>query len=108
MTIVDFHVHLTALGKVPEAGRRAWVEGFPGCLDAGVASGLDRAAAVEAATATARGTLDMVARRPETPEQLKLLTGLRPLPDAEARQLVATVIQAALTRMNDVERGFTG
>jgi hypothetical protein len=40
MAVVDFHVHLTAWGDVPQAERLAYVESFPACLDA---AGLDRA-----------------------------------------------------------------
>jgi len=40
MAVVDFHVHLTAWGKVPEAARQAYVDSFPACLDA---AGLERA-----------------------------------------------------------------
>jgi predicted TIM-barrel fold metal-dependent hydrolase len=40
VAILDFHVHLTAWGNVPEAGRRAWIESFPACLDE---AGLDQA-----------------------------------------------------------------
>lgn len=75
---------------------------------AGVAAGLSREEAVEAAAATARGTVAMVAQRQEPPEQLKLFTGLRPLDDARVRQLVAEAIQAAVTRMDDVQRKITG
>lgn len=77
-------------------------------IRAGEEAGLSREAAVEAATATAIGTALMVARRPEAPEQLKLFTGLRPLDDAAVRQAVAAAIQAALTRMEDVQRTVTG
>lgn len=36
--VLDFHVHLTAWGRVPDPERRAWVESFPACLDeAGIA-----------------------------------------------------------------------
>jgi predicted TIM-barrel fold metal-dependent hydrolase len=40
MAVVDFHVHLTAWGRVPDADRQTYVESFPACLDA---AGLDRA-----------------------------------------------------------------
>ncbi|MGH7264118.1 MAG: pyrroline-5-carboxylate reductase family protein [Candidatus Rokuibacteriota bacterium] len=75
---------------------------------AGQAAGLSRQAAVDAATATAIGTAHMVARRAETPEQLKLFTGLRPLDDAAVKRLVAEAVQAAVTRMEDVQRKITG
>jgi pyrroline-5-carboxylate reductase len=68
--------------------------------------GLDRRTAVEAAVATARGTADLVAQRPEAPAQLKLITGLRPLEDAVVADLVRDAARAALARMEDVQRGF--
>jgi pyrroline-5-carboxylate reductase len=77
-------------------------------IAAGQAAGLSRQAAVEAATATAIGTAQMVARRAEPPEQLKLFTGLRPLDDAAVKRLVAEALQAAVTRMEDVQRKITG
>jgi pyrroline-5-carboxylate reductase len=72
----------------------------------GLEAGLDRAAAVEAAVATARGTADLVARRAESPAQLKLITGLRPLKDEAVAELVREAARAALTRMEDVQKGF--
>lgn len=105
-TIADASMNLyTALSAV---GPTYFLPVLDALIAAGMAAGLDRATAVEAATATARGTIEMVARRPESPEQLKLLTGLRPLPDGEVRERVAAAIQAALARMNEVERGFAG
>jgi pyrroline-5-carboxylate reductase len=77
-------------------------------IAAGVAAGLGREDAVTAAAATARGAAAMVAQRPEAPEQLKLFTGLRPLDDARVKSLVAEAIQAAVTRMDDVQRKITG
>jgi len=77
-------------------------------IAAGQAAGLSRQAAVDAATATAIGTAHMVARRAETPEQLKLFTGLRPLDDAALKRLVADAIQVAVTRMEDVQRKIVG
>lgn len=79
MTIVDFHVHLTAWGKVPEAGRRAWIDGFPRCLDA---AGIDRAVLfaldnelVARTVAEAPDRLTAFAfldpRRPDTPDRLE-------------------------------------
>lgn len=73
-------------------------------IAAGVAGGLSRDAAVAAATATARGTAEMAARRAEDPEQLKLYTGLRPLKDAEVRELVAQAIAEAGTRMTTLQQ----
>jgi pyrroline-5-carboxylate reductase len=77
-------------------------------IAAGEAAGLSRRAAVDAAAATAIGTARMVAQRAETPERLKLFTGLRPLDDAAVKRLVADAVQAAITRMEDVERKIVG
>lgn len=79
MSIVDFHVHLTAWGNVSEPGRRAWIEGFPACLDA---AGLDRAVLfaldndlVAQTVARAPDRLTAFAfldpRRPDTPDRLE-------------------------------------
>jgi pyrroline-5-carboxylate reductase len=76
---------------------------FDAMISAGVAGGLSRTEALAAALATARGTADMIARRAETPEQLKLITGLRPLDDAAVRELVGKAIAAALARMEAVQ-----
>ncbi|MGH7264119.1 MAG: amidohydrolase family protein [Candidatus Rokuibacteriota bacterium] len=76
---VDFHVHLTAWGNVPQADRQAYVESFPKCLDA---AGLDRAVIfaldnelVARTVAKARDRLTAFAfldpRRPETPDRLE-------------------------------------
>ena len=77
---------------------------FDAMIAAGVASGLSQQAAVSAAVETARGTAEMVAKRSESPEQLKLFTGLRPLQDASVRDLVAKAISDALTRMESVQK----
>jgi pyrroline-5-carboxylate reductase len=113
---------LAALGRAPEVEDR-WMNLYTALtavgptyflpvldalIDAGQAAGLSRQAAVEAATATALGTAQMVARRAEVPEQLKLFTGLRPLDDATVKGMVAEAIQAALTRMEDMQRKITG
>jgi pyrroline-5-carboxylate reductase len=73
-------------------------------IAAGVAGGLSREEAVAAATATARGTAEMAARRAEEPEQLKLYTGLRPLKDADVRELVAQAIAEAGARMTALQQ----
>jgi len=73
-------------------------------IAAGVAGGLSRGEAVAAATATARGTAEMAAQRAEEPEQLKLYTGLRPLKDAEVRELVAQAIAEAGARMTALQQ----
>jgi pyrroline-5-carboxylate reductase len=76
---------------------------FDAMISAGIAGGLSRGAAVAAAVETARGSAEMIARRPETPEQLKLFTGLRPLDDATVRELVGKAISDALSRMETVQ-----
>jgi pyrroline-5-carboxylate reductase len=80
---------------------------FDAMISAGLAGGLSRAAAVAAAVETARGSAEMVARRSEAPEQLKLFTGLRPLDDAAVRELVQKAIAAALARMESVQAQVT-
>ena len=77
---------------------------FDAMLAAGIASGLTREATVAAVVATARGTAEMVAQRAETPDQLKLYTGLRPLKDAEVRELVAQALADALSRMTALQQ----
>jgi pyrroline-5-carboxylate reductase len=76
---------------------------FDAMISAGISGGLSRAAAVAAAVETARGSAEMVANRAETPEQLKLFTGLRPLEDAAVRELVGKAISDALSRMETVQ-----
>lgn len=73
-------------------------------IAAGMEAGLSREAAVAAATATAHGTAALAAERPENPEQLKLLTGLRPLKDAEVRELVKQAIAEGTTRMTALQQ----
>jgi pyrroline-5-carboxylate reductase len=77
---------------------------FDAMISAGMASGLSRTAAVAAAAETARGSAQMIDKRTETPEQLKLFTGLRPLDDAAVRELVKKAIADALTRMESVQK----
>jgi pyrroline-5-carboxylate reductase len=76
-------------------------------IGAGMELGLSREAAVAAATETARGTAAMAAKRPESPEQLKLFTGLRPLKDAEVRDLVKQAIADAVGRMTALQQKIT-
>ena len=76
-------------------------------ITAGMEGGLTREAAVSAATATARGTAMLAARRAETADQLKLFTGLRPLRDAEVRDLVKQAIADATSRMNALQQQVT-
>lgn len=78
---------------------------FDALIAVALEAGLDRRAAVEAAAATARGTADLVERRPESPAQLKLITGLRPLKDEAVAELVREAARAAFGRMEEVQRG---
>jgi pyrroline-5-carboxylate reductase len=108
---------LRALGRAPEVpdhqmnlytaltavGPTYFLPVIDAMVAAGQEGGLSREAAVEAALATARATAEMVGRRAESPEQLKLLTGLRPLKDDAVRQLVREAIQAAVSRMEEVQ-----
>jgi pyrroline-5-carboxylate reductase len=80
---------------------------FDAMISAGIAAGLSRTSAVAAAVETARGSAEMLAKRPETPEQLKLFTGLRPLDDSAVRELVGKAISDALSRMESVQKQAT-
>jgi pyrroline-5-carboxylate reductase len=77
---------------------------FDAMIAAGVKGGLPRDAAVAAAVETARGCAEMVATRPESPDQLKLFTGLRPLQNAAVRELVAKAITEATSRMESLQK----
>jgi pyrroline-5-carboxylate reductase len=99
-TQMNLYTALTAVGPT------YFLPVLDAMIAAGLAGGLDREAAVEAAVATARATAAMVQGRRETPEQLRLLTGLRPLDDQAVRTLVADAIRAALSRMDEVQRGI--
>jgi pyrroline-5-carboxylate reductase len=94
---MNLYTALTAVGPT------YFLPVFDAMITAGMAGGLSRAAAIAAAVETARGSAEMIARRSETPEQLKLFTGLRPLDDAAARDLVGKAIAAALARMDSVQ-----
>jgi pyrroline-5-carboxylate reductase len=76
-------------------------------ITAGMEGGLSREAAVAAAAATAHGTAALAAQRSENPEQLKLYTGLRPLRDAEVRDLVKQAITDAGGRMTALQQKIT-
>ena len=76
-------------------------------IGAGMELGLSREAAVAAATETARGTAELAAKRSESPEQLKLFTGLRPLKDGEVRDLVKQAITDAIGRMTALQQKIT-
>jgi pyrroline-5-carboxylate reductase len=81
---------------------------FDALITVALEAGLDRRAAMEAAVATARATADLVEGRAESPGELKLITGLRPLQDEAVAELVREAARAALARMVNVERGLTG
>lgn len=95
---MNLYTALTAVGPT------YFLPVFDAMIAAGMAGGLTREAALAAAVETARGCADMVALRPEAPEQLKLYTGLRPLKDAEVRDLVAAAIADAANRMEAVQK----
>ncbi len=95
---MNLYTALTAVGPT------YFLPVFDAMIRAGVEGGLTRAAATAAAAETARGCADMVGRREETPDQLKLLTGLRPLDDAAARALITKAISDAFSRMESVQR----
>ncbi len=95
---MNLYTALTAVGPT------YFLPVFEAMIAAGVAGGLSREAAVMAAVETARGSAEMVARRAEPVEQLKLFTGLRPLQDAAVRELVSKAISDALTRMEAVQQ----
>jgi pyrroline-5-carboxylate reductase len=94
---MNLYTALTAVGPT------YFLPVFDALIAAGVAGGLSRADAVQAAVQTALGTAAMVSHRSEPPEQLKLYTGLRPLKDAEVRDLVSKAIAEAASRMNGLE-----
>lgn len=98
---------MNAYTAITAVGPTYFLPVFDALIAIAMEAGLDRRAAVEAAVATARGTADLVARRPEAPAQLKLITGLRPLKDEAVADLVREAARAALARMDDVQRGFS-
>jgi pyrroline-5-carboxylate reductase len=91
----------TALSAV---GPTYFLPVFDAMITAGLEGGLPREAAVAAAVATAHGCAEMVAKRPENPDQLKLFTGLRPLQDAAVRELVSKAIAEAASRMEALQK----
>ena len=111
-------VLLNALGDAPEVpdtemnlytalsavGPTYFLPVFDAMIAAGVKAGLSHASAVAAAVGVARGVSDLVAAGPESPESLKLLTGLRPLNHDQVRDLVATAIAVAWSRMDDLQK----
>jgi pyrroline-5-carboxylate reductase len=98
---MNLYTALTAVGPT------YFLPVFDAMIAAGMAAGLSQKVAVSAAVETARGTAEMVAKRSELPEQLKLFTGLRPLQDASVRDLVAKAISDALARMESVQKQVT-
>ena len=104
--VSDEHMNLyTALSAV---GPTYFLPVFDAIIAAGLEGGLSREAAVAAATATARGTAALVARRPEPPGELKLYTGLRPLEDDAVRDLIRAAADEAFDRMTGVQNKVTG
>jgi pyrroline-5-carboxylate reductase len=109
---------LNALGKSPEVpesvmnlytavtavGPTYFLPVLDAMITAGLEGGLSREAAVTAAVETALGTAMMAAQRAENPEQLKLFTGLRPLKDAEVRDLVKAAIADGVSRMEALQQ----
>ena len=109
---------LEALGDAPEVpdtemnlytalsavGPTYFLPVFDAMIAAGVKAGLSRASSVAVAVGVARGVSDLVAAGPELPEQLKLLTGLRPLDHDQVRELVVTAIAAAWSRMDHLQK----
>jgi pyrroline-5-carboxylate reductase len=100
--VSDANMNLyTALSAV---GPTYFLPIFDAMIAAGIAGGLPRDAAVAAAVETARGCAEMVAKRPESPDQLKLFTGLRPLQDCAVRDLVSKAITEATSRMEALQQ----
>jgi pyrroline-5-carboxylate reductase len=101
-TSMNLYTALTAVGPT------YFLPVLDAMIAAGVEGGLSREDAVAAATATARGTAMLAAQRKESPEELKLFTGLRPLKDGEVRELVKQAINEAGTRMTALQQKVTG
>jgi pyrroline-5-carboxylate reductase len=95
---MNLYTALTAVGPT------YFLPVFDAMIRAGIDGGMSRQAATAAAVETARGCADMIASREDTPEQLKLYTGLRPLDDAAVRTLIAKAISDAFSRMETVQR----
>ena len=95
---MNLYTALTAVGPT------YFIPVFDAMISAGIAGGLPRQTAVAAAVETARGCAQMVSARAEGPQQLKLLTGLRPLEDTSVRELVSKAISDALSRMDAVQK----
>jgi len=97
---------MNAYTAVTAVGPTYFLPVFDALIAIALEAGIDRRLAVEAVVAVARGTADLVARRPVPPSELKLITGLRPLKDDAVAELVRDAARAALARMVEVERGF--
>ena len=97
-TAMNLYTALTAVGPT------YFLPVIAAMIAAGIEGGLTREAAVAAAVATAHGTAALVAQRAENPEELKLFTGLRPLKDAEVRDLVKQAITDATARMTALQQ----
>jgi pyrroline-5-carboxylate reductase len=98
--------HMNAYTAVTAVGPTYFLPVFDALIAVALEAGLDREAAVDAAVATAHGTAELVRRLAESPAQLKLLTGLRPLKDETVVELVRDAARAALRRMTEVQQGF--
>jgi pyrroline-5-carboxylate reductase len=98
---MNLYTALTAVGPT------YFLPVFDAMIRAGIDGGLTRQAATAAAAETSRGCADMVTRREEMPEQLKLYTGLRTLDDAAVRALVIKAIPDAFSRTESVQRQAT-
>lgn len=95
--MMNLYTALTAVGPT------YFLPVFDAIISLGIEEGLSREASIAAACETARGTAKLVENRPETPDQLKLYTGLRPLDDAEVRRLVKAAADDAFARMVGIQ-----
>jgi pyrroline-5-carboxylate reductase len=67
--------------------------------EAAASQGLEPTAALDAAAETFAGTARMVQRSGRTPEQLKLMIGLRTLKEEEARRVFAEAYTEAVKKL---------
>ena len=95
---MNLYTALTAVGPT------YFLPVFDALVSLGLEKGLSREAAIAAAQETARGTAEMVARREESAEELKLYTGLRPLEHETVRELVHAAAEDAYGRMDAVQK----
>ncbi len=99
---MNLYTALTAVGPT------YFLPVFDAMVAAGLNGGLSREFAIAAAVETARGTASMVSTRAESPEDLRLYTGLRPLDHGVARDAVKAAIDDAFARMGAVQEKITG